>query len=122
MGVLTTPSVTRGFHAICERSQCPQHERYQERFAAEERSPVWFERNFAFRIGARLLRGRVDRLYYVLDDEKVPVQPSDDDVQRIEETATEVAEAIIAQRFDPTPSFKVCSMCDFQLLCPAAER
>jgi DNA helicase-2/ATP-dependent DNA helicase PcrA len=147
-------------------------ERYQERFAAEEGSPVWFERNFAFRIGPHLLRGRVDRVdrlpdgsyelidyktgrarrpselkddiqlslyqlgarqswrlesarqsyYYVLDDEKVPVQPSDDDVQRIEATATEVAEAIIAQRFDPTPSFKVCSMCDFQLLCPAAER
>jgi DNA helicase-2/ATP-dependent DNA helicase PcrA len=147
-------------------------ERYQERFAGEEGSPVWFERNFAFRIGPHLLRGRVDRVdrlpdgsyelidyktgrarrpselkddiqlslyqlgareswrlesakqsyYYVLDDEKVPVQPSDDDVQRIEETATEVAEAILAQRFDPTPSFKVCSMCDFQLLCPAAER
>ena len=147
-------------------------ERYQERFTAEEGSPVWFERNFAFRIGPHLLRGRVDRVdrlpdgsyelidyktgrarrpselkddiqlslyqlgareswrldsakqsyYYVLDDEKVPVQPSDDDMHRIEETATEVAESIIAQRFDPTPSFKVCSMCDFQLLCPAAER
>jgi DNA helicase-2/ATP-dependent DNA helicase PcrA len=43
-------------------------------------------------------------------------------VQRIEETATEVAEAIIARHFDPTPSYKFCSMCDFQLLCPAAER
>ena len=60
--------------------------------------------------------------YYVLDDEKVPVQPSEDDVIRIEETATEVAEAILAQRFDPTPSYQVCSMCDFQLICPAAER
>jgi DNA helicase-2/ATP-dependent DNA helicase PcrA len=147
-------------------------ERYHERFTAEEASPVWFERNFAFRIGPHLLRGRVDRVdrhpdgsyelidyktgrarrpselkddiqlslyqlgareswrldsarqsyYYVLDDEKVPVQPSEDDVIRIEQTATDVAEAIIAQRFDPTPSYKVCSMCDFQLLCPAAER
>ena len=30
--------------------------------AAEESSPVWFERNFAFRIGPHLLRGRVDRV------------------------------------------------------------
>jgi DNA helicase-2/ATP-dependent DNA helicase PcrA len=147
-------------------------ERYQERFAAEEGSPVWFERNFAFQIGPHLLRGRVDRVdrhpdgsyelidyktgrartasqlkddiqlslyqlgareswrlessrqsyYYLLDDEKVPVQPTEEDVKRIEATATEVAEDILAQRFDPKPSYSACSTCDFQLLCPAAER
>jgi DNA helicase-2/ATP-dependent DNA helicase PcrA len=60
--------------------------------------------------------------YYVLDDEKVPVTPTEDDVLRIEQTATEVAEGIIAQRFDPTPSYAACQFCDFQLICPAAER
>jgi DNA helicase II / ATP-dependent DNA helicase PcrA len=147
-------------------------DRYHVRFSAEESSPVWFERNFAFRIGPHLLRGRVDRVdrhpdgsyelidyktgkarrpselkddiqlslyqmgareswrlessrqsyYYLLDDEKVPLQASEEDVRRIEETATEVAEGILAQQFDPKPSFAACSTCDFQLLCPAAER
>ena len=101
-------------------------ERYHERFAGDQGSPVWFERSFSFRIGPHLLRGRVDRVdrhpdgsyelidyktgrartpsqlkddiqlslyqigareswkldssrqsyYYVLDDEKVPLEPS----------------------------------------------
>ena len=37
-------------------------ERYHERFAGEQGSPVWFERNFSFRIGPHMLRGRVDRV------------------------------------------------------------
>jgi DNA helicase-2/ATP-dependent DNA helicase PcrA len=147
-------------------------ERYHRRFAGDEASPVWFERNFSFRIGPHLLRGRVDRVdrlpdgsyelidyktgrartrsqlkddiqlslyqigareswrlesshqsyYYVLDDEKVPLEPTQEDVIRIQETATEVATAILAQEFEPTPSYAACSICDFQLICPAAER
>ena len=147
-------------------------ERYHERFAGEEASPVWFERSFSFRIGPHLLRGRVDRVdrhpdgsyelidyktgrartpsqlkddiqlslyqigakeswklessrqsyYYVLDDEKVPLEPTEEDVIRIKDTATEVASAILAQQFEPKPSYSACSTCDFQLICPAAER
>jgi DNA helicase-2/ATP-dependent DNA helicase PcrA len=147
-------------------------ERYHQRFGADAGSPVWFERNFSFRIGPHMLRGRVDRVdrlpdgsyelidyktgrartpsqlkddiqlslyqigareswrldssrqsyYYVLDDEKVPLEPSQEDVIRIQDTATEVATAILAQEFEPTPSYSVCSICDFQLICPAAER
>ena len=147
-------------------------ERYHQRFAGEEASPVWFERKFSFRIGPHLLRGRVDRVdrlpdgsyelidyktgrartpsqlkddiqlslyqigakeswklesshqsyYYLLDDEKVPLEPTEEDVIRITDTATEVATAILAQEFDPTPSYSACSICDFQLICPAAER
>lgn len=147
-------------------------ERYSERFAAQESSPVWFERNFSFKIGPHLLRGRVDRVdqhpdgsyelidyktgkartsaqlkddiqlslyqmgareswkldssrqsyYYVLDDEMVPVEPTAESVERIAQTATEVADGILAQHFEPTPSYSACSICDFQLICPAAER
>jgi RecB family exonuclease len=147
-------------------------ERYHERFAGEQGSPVWFERNFSFRIGPHMLRGRVDRVdrhpdgsyelidyktgrartpsqlkddiqlslyqigareswkldssrqsyYYLLDDEKVPLQPSEEDVIRITDTATEVAAGILNQEFEPKPSFSACSICDFQLICPAAER
>lgn len=36
--------------------------RYEERLDAEPVEPVWFERSFAFRMGAHTLRGRVDRV------------------------------------------------------------
>ena len=38
------------------------------------------------------------------------------------EVATEVAEGIRSQGFEPTPSFAACSVCDYRLVCPAAER
>jgi DNA helicase-2/ATP-dependent DNA helicase PcrA len=146
--------------------------RYSERFAAQEASPVWFERNFSFQIGPHRLRGRVDRIdqhpdgsyelidyktgkprtpaqlkddiqlslyqmgakeawkldssrqsyHYVLDDEVVQLEPSAENMERIAQTATEVAEGILAQQFEPKPSFSACRICDFQLICPAAER
>jgi DNA helicase-2/ATP-dependent DNA helicase PcrA len=78
-----------------------------------------------YQMGAReswKLESSSQSYYYVLDDEKVPVTPTDEDVLRIEQTATDVAEGIIAQRFDPTPSYAACRFCDFQLICPAVER
>jgi DNA helicase-2/ATP-dependent DNA helicase PcrA len=61
--------------------------------------------------------------YYVLDDEKVAV-PSDsgDRSEWIREVAMEVADGILSQGFEPTPSFAACSLCDYRLVCPAAER
>ena len=147
--------------------------RYHERFRSEEAQPVWFERQFTFKLGPHLLRGRVDRVdrlpdgeyelidyktgrpktaeqlaedvqlslyavgareawqleasrqayYYLLDDQKVAV-PSDDGDRAdwVREVAMEVAEGILSQGFEPTPSFAACSMCDYRLVCPAAER
>jgi DNA helicase-2/ATP-dependent DNA helicase PcrA len=147
--------------------------RYHERFRSEEAQPVWFERQFTFKLGPHLLRGRVDRVdrlpdgeyelidyktgrpksaeqlaedvqlslyavgareswqleasrqayYYLLDDQKVAV-PSDegDRAEWVREVAMEVAEGILSQGFEPTPSFGACSMCDYRLVCPAAER
>jgi DNA helicase-2/ATP-dependent DNA helicase PcrA len=148
-------------------------ERYHARFEAEESEPVWFERPFTFKLGAHLLRGRVDRVdrlpggeyelidyktgrpksstqlaedvqlslyavgareawrldasrqayYYLLDDQKVEVSADGDDRSEwIREVATEVAEGILSQGFEPTPSFAACSVCDYRLVCPAAER
>jgi DNA helicase-2/ATP-dependent DNA helicase PcrA len=59
--------------------------------------------------------------YYVLDDAKVPV-PAAAGRDWIEEIATEVAEGILSQGFEPTPSYAACAMCDYRLVCPAAER
>ena len=147
--------------------------RYHERFRSEEAQPVWFERQFTFKLGPHLLRGRVDRVdrlpdgeyelidyktgrpknaaqlaedvqlslyavgareswrleasrqayYYLLDDQKVEV-PADEGerAEWVQEVAMEVAEGILSQGFEPTPSFAACSMCDYRLVCPAAER
>ncbi len=147
--------------------------RYHERFHDEQAQPVWFERQFTFKLGPHLLRGRVDRVdrlpdgeyelidyktgrpktaaqltedvqlslyavgareawqleasrqayYYLLDDQKVEV-PADggDRAEWVQEVAMEVAEGILSQGFEPTPSFSACSMCDYRLVCPAAER
>jgi DNA helicase II / ATP-dependent DNA helicase PcrA len=146
--------------------------RYYARVTEEPVEPVWFERAFAFKIGAHTLRGRVDRvdrladggyelidyktgrprsaaalredvqlsLYavgareawkldatqqaylYVLDDAKVRVPSSEIDADWIADTVDEVAGGILAQDFEPTPSYTVCSMCDYRIACPAAER
>jgi DNA helicase-2/ATP-dependent DNA helicase PcrA len=60
--------------------------------------------------------------YYVLDDQKVPVERDDVDREWIAETVMEVADGILGQGFEPTPSFAACSTCDFRLICPAAEK
>ena len=58
-----------------------------------------------------------------LDDEKVAVPLDDGDRSEwIREVTMEVAEGILSQGFEPTPSFAACSVCDYRLVCPAAER
>ena len=59
---------------------------------------------------------------YVLDDEKVRVPSSEIDAGWIADTVDEVGAGILAQDFEPTPSYTVCSMCDYRIACPAAER
>ncbi len=61
--------------------------------------------------------------YYLLDDQKVTV-PLEvvDRSEWIREVALEVADGIRSQGFEPTPSFAACSICDYRLVCPAAER
>jgi DNA helicase-2/ATP-dependent DNA helicase PcrA len=61
--------------------------------------------------------------YYLLDDEKVFVSDAGEDRSEwVREVATEVAEGILSQGFEPTPSYAACSVCDYRLVCPAAER
>jgi DNA helicase-2/ATP-dependent DNA helicase PcrA len=59
--------------------------------------------------------------YYVLDDLKVPVSPDERDLAAVEQVVLEVGEGILAQAFAPTPSHAACSMCDYRIVCPAAE-
>jgi RecB family exonuclease len=64
--------------------------------------------------------------YYLLDDRRVPVPPSPADGEGgagwITETVLAVGEGILAQDFEPTPSPAVCRLCDYSIVCPAAEK
>jgi len=153
--------------------------RYHARLQSQESQPVWFERQFSFRLGPHHLRGRVDRVdrvgahnvagsggaeyelidyktsrpksaeqlrddvqlslyalaaredwglessrqayYYVLDDLKVPVARDERDAEAVKEVVLEVGDGILAQEFEPTPSRVACGMCDYRIICPAAE-
>ena len=78
-----------------------------------------------YAVGAREsweLEAASQAYYYVLDDEKVPVDRGDEDRDWITETVFTVAEGIQGQGFEPTPSWSACSMCDYRIACPAAER
>jgi superfamily I DNA/RNA helicase/RecB family exonuclease len=59
--------------------------------------------------------------YYVLDADKVAAPVKPDDAERVERTVLQVAEGALGQDFEPRPSPKVCSWCDYRLICPAAE-
>jgi DNA helicase-2/ATP-dependent DNA helicase PcrA len=60
--------------------------------------------------------------YYLLDDEKVAVSGDSERADWIRGVAIDVAEGIKAQEFEPTPSPRACKLCDYRLVCPAAER
>jgi DNA helicase II / ATP-dependent DNA helicase PcrA len=146
--------------------------RYHEQLAGSDAEPVWFERAFAFKLGAHHVRGRVDRVdrladgsyelidyktsrpktelqlrediqlslyalaaqeswhlqasrqayYYLLDDVKVQMASERLDSESVGEIVLDVAAAIQGQEFEPTPSHAACALCDYRLLCPAAEK
>jgi DNA helicase-2/ATP-dependent DNA helicase PcrA len=71
-----------------------------------------------YAVGAReawRLEASRQAYYYLLDDEG-------DRAEWVRDVAMEVAEGIRSQGFEPTPSFAACSLCDYRLVCPAAER
>lgn len=59
--------------------------------------------------------------YYLLDDVKVPLPADASSAQWVRGAVLDVAEAIIAQRFEPTPSRAACRLCDYRIACPVAE-
>jgi DNA helicase-2/ATP-dependent DNA helicase PcrA len=60
--------------------------------------------------------------YYLLDDRRVPVPRGEDGEEWVREAILRVGEGILAQDFEPTPSPAVCALCDYRIVCPAAER
>ncbi len=77
-----------------------------------------------YAVGAReawQLEAAQQAYYYVLDNEKVPVPRAETDAATVTELVLEVADGILGQDFEPTPSYAACSMCDYRIVCPAAE-
>ncbi|MBF6618722.1 MAG: ATP-dependent helicase, partial [Patulibacter sp.] len=59
--------------------------------------------------------------HYILDDVKTPLDAEGEERAKITEVVERVGAAILAQDFEPTPSYETCAICDYQLTCPAAE-
>jgi DNA helicase-2/ATP-dependent DNA helicase PcrA len=78
-----------------------------------------------YQMGAREswdLRTSAQSYYYVLDNEKVPVEHSEQELERVRGTVATIADGILAQDFEPTPAAEICSFCDYRIICPAAEK
>ncbi len=60
--------------------------------------------------------------FYVLTGERVPVTHSEDELDRVRATVSEIAGGILKQHFEPTPAPEICSLCDYRIICPAAEK
>jgi DNA helicase-2/ATP-dependent DNA helicase PcrA len=78
-----------------------------------------------YQMGAReswRLETSAQSYFYVLSGEKVPVEHSAEELERVRTTVSEIASGILKQRFEPTPSPEICSFCDYRIICPAAEK
>jgi DNA helicase-2/ATP-dependent DNA helicase PcrA len=78
-----------------------------------------------YQMGAREswgLETSAQSYFYVLTGDRVPVEHSDEELDRVRATVSEIAGGILKQRFEPTPSPEICSFCDYRIICPAAEK
>jgi DNA helicase-2/ATP-dependent DNA helicase PcrA len=78
-----------------------------------------------YQMGAREswgLETSAQSYFYVLTGERVPVEHSDEELDRVRATVSEIAGGILKQRFEPTPSPEICRFCDYRIICPAAEK
>src|SRR5215217_3246839 len=78
-----------------------------------------------YQMGAReswRLETTAQSYFYVLTGEKVPVEHSSEELDRVRATVSEIAGGILKQRFEPTPSPDICRFCDYRIICPAAEK
>jgi DNA helicase II / ATP-dependent DNA helicase PcrA len=78
-----------------------------------------------YQMGAReswRLKTSAQSYLYVLTGQKVPVEHSEEELDRVKATVSEIADGILRQDFEPTPSYEICSFCDYRIICPAAEK
>ena len=78
-----------------------------------------------YQMGAReswQLETSAQSYLYVMTGEKVPVEHSQEQLDRVRATIGDIGDGIMRQDFQPTPSHEICSFCDYRIICPAAER
>jgi DNA helicase-2/ATP-dependent DNA helicase PcrA len=78
-----------------------------------------------YQMGARAswqLETSAQSYFSVLTGERVPVQHSAEELERVSDTVAEIADGILAQEFEPKPSYDICRFCDYRIICPAAEK
>src|SRR3954447_15208820 len=78
-----------------------------------------------YQMGARAswrLETSAQSYFYVMSGEKVPVEHSEEELDRVRTTVAEIADGIQNQDFEPKPSPEICSFCDYRIVCPAAEK
>jgi DNA helicase II / ATP-dependent DNA helicase PcrA len=78
-----------------------------------------------YQMGAReswRLETSAQSYFYVLTGEKVPVEHSAEELERVRAAVSEIAAGILKQHFEPTPSPDICRFCDYRIICPAAEK
>lgn len=59
--------------------------------------------------------------YYVLDDTKTAVPAAASHAAAVTQLVLDAGSGILAERFEPTPSPAACGICDYRIICPAAE-
>ena len=60
--------------------------------------------------------------FYVLTGEKMPVEHSDEELERVRRRWPRSPAGSSSSDFEPTPSPEICSFCDYRIICPAAEK
>ncbi len=78
-----------------------------------------------YQMGAReswRLETSAQSYYYVMTGERVPVEHSEEQLERVRTTITSIGDGILRQEFQPTPSPEICPFCDYRIICPAAEK
>jgi DNA helicase II / ATP-dependent DNA helicase PcrA len=78
-----------------------------------------------YQMGAReswRLETSAQSYLYVMSGEKVPVEHSDEELERVRDAVDEIADGILRQDFEPKPAVEVCRFCDYRIICPAAEK
>ncbi len=78
-----------------------------------------------YQMGAReswKLETSAQSYFYVMTGEKVPVEHSEEQLERVRTTIAAIGDGIMRQEFQPTPSAEICSFCDYRIICPAAEK
>jgi len=78
-----------------------------------------------YQMGAReswKLETSAQSYFYVMTGEKVPVEHSEEQLERVRTTIETIGDGIMRQEFQPTPSAEICPFCDYRIICPAAEK